>query len=147
MSYQGKRISNWFKTVSLDILILKKNPAIFKASKLPRWGDQSYPKVATEVTNTKDINIKIFCFLFFIHTFTHVFHPKKMIQKWQFIYLWQLFTLGVTLISQSKLYAPSAIKVTPSVIKVTIWSGNFNWSLIQNIFKKIHCHLWKSYRT
>ena len=44
MSYQGKRISNRFRIVSLDILTLKK-----QFSKL-RKIDQSYPAGAIKVT-------------------------------------------------------------------------------------------------
>ena len=87
--------------MSLDILILKKQ----QFSKFQKI-DQSYPKVAIKVTNIKDINIKILCF--FIHTFPHMFFdPKKTPKKWQFFLfmtiILTLFTLGVTLIGQSKL--------------------------------------------
>ena len=40
------------------------------------------------------------------------------------------------------------IKATLSAIKVTIFDGgNFDWSLIQHIFKKIDHHLWKRYKS
>ena len=59
-------------------------------------------------------------------------------------------TLGVTLIWGNFDWA---IKVTQSAIKVSqfdrdqsypIRSGNFDWSLIQNIFKRIDHDLWKN---
>ena len=80
LSYQDKRISNSFRIVSLDILILKKQ----QFSKLQKI-DQSYTKVAIKVSNIKDMNINILCF--FIHAFPHMFFiPKKTPKKWQFIY-------------------------------------------------------------
>ena len=45
MSYQGKRISNWFKIMSLDILILKKQ----QFTKLQKI-DQIYAVGAMKVT-------------------------------------------------------------------------------------------------
>ena len=45
LSYQGKRISYWFRIVSLDILILKKQQ-VFKLQKI----GQSYPLRAIKVT-------------------------------------------------------------------------------------------------
>ena len=45
LSYQGKRISNWFRIVSLDILIVKK-PQFSKFEKI----NQSYPVAAIKVT-------------------------------------------------------------------------------------------------
>ena len=59
--YQGKRISNWFRIVSLDTLILKKQ----KFSKLQKI-DQSYPIGAIKVTpklqsyNIKHMNIILY---------------------------------------------------------------------------------------
>ena len=92
MSYQGKGISNWFRIVSLD-------------SKLPRRGNQSYPKLAIKVTNIKDMNIKIS--FFYSRIPPHVFHLKqdaKEVRVYLFtIIILTLFTLGVTLIGRSKL--------------------------------------------
>ena len=80
MYCQGKRISNWFRIVSLDILILKKQ----QFSKLQKT-DQSYPVGAIKVTPnlwSKLVIFKIWTskyFAFFIHAYPniYIFRPKK----------------------------------------------------------------------
>ena len=123
--------------MSLDILILKKQQ-FFKFQKI----DQSYPKVTIRVTNIKDINIKI---LFFYSPIPwHVFRPiKDAKKKRQFIFIHDNYINFIHTCGNFDDWpikvTPNAIKVTPSAIKVTPFdgTGNFDRSLIQNIFKKI----------
>ena len=127
MSYQGKRISNWFRIVSLDILILNK----LQFSKFQKI-DQSYPvstiKVSPKLQSKLLIlktNIKILCF--FIHAFPHMFFiPKNMQKKWQFIFIYNnyidfIYSWGN--FDRLIKVTPSAIKVTLSAIKVTPFDG------------------------
>ena len=87
----------------------------FKKSNLPHQGDESYPKVAIKVININDMSIKILFFYSCIPP--HVFRPQKDAKEMRvylfsiyiYIYIYiaiiiiTLFTLGVTLIGQSKL--------------------------------------------
>ena len=89
-SYQDKRISNWFRIVSLDILILKKQQ-ISKFQKI----DQSYlvgvlkvtPKLQSKLLIWKTYKHKNTLFFLFTHSPTFFF-PNKTPKKWQFIFIY-----------------------------------------------------------
>ena len=83
--------------------------------------------------------------MFFYSCIPHMFFdPKKTPKKWQFIFNYDnyitLFTLGVTLIGRSKL-PQVQLSYSKCDQSYPIWRGNFDRSLIQNIFKKIDHHL------
>ena len=59
MSYEGKRISNWFKIVSLDILILKKQQFSKLRTIDQSQGNESYPTVAIKVTPRFCFKVKV----------------------------------------------------------------------------------------
>ena len=119
-------------------------------SKLPRWGDQSYHKVAAKLSiYIKDMNIKILCF--FIHAFPTCLLSQKKCQRNDSLFIYDNYIS----FSHASGKFDRLIKATPGAIKVTptcdqsypIWRGNIDPSLIQNIFKKTDHHLWKRYRT
>ena len=85
LSYQGKRISNWFRTVSLHILILEKQ----QSSKFQKI-DQSYPVEAIKVTpklRSKLLILKIL--VLFTHSPTR-FSPQKRRQRNNSLFLFTI---------------------------------------------------------
>ena len=123
MSYQGKIISNWFRIVSLDILILEKQ--LFATLQEIY---QSYPVGAIKVTPkswSKLLILKIWTLKYFVFLFTHsttCFSSQKRRQRndgsliynnyISFIHTWGNYDWPIKV-------TPNVIKVTPSSIKVT----------------------------
>ena len=153
-SYQDKRISNWFRIVSLDILILKKQQ-ISKFQKI----DQSYlvgvlkvtPKLQSKLLIWKTYKHKNTLFFLFTHSPTFFF-PNKTPKKWQFIFIYNNY---INFIYASGNFdrlikvTPSVIKVTPSAIKVTPFGGATSIGLWFRISSKnlIITYGKESYRT
>ena len=153
-SYQDKRISNWFRIVSLDILILKKQQ-ISKFQKI----DQSYlvgvlkvtPKLQSKLLIWKTYKHKNTLFFLFTHS-PMFFFPNKTPKKWQFIFIYNNY---INFIYASGNFdwlikvTPSVIKVTPSAIKVTPFGGATSIGLWFRISSKnlIITYGKESYRT
>ena len=144
MSYQGKRISNWFRTVSLHILILEKQ----QSSKFQKI-DQSYPVEAIKVTpklRSKLLILKIL--VLFTHSPTR-FSPQKRRQRnnslflftiiiFNFIQTWGNFDRLIKVTLSTIKVTPSAIKVTPfgEVILIGLWFRISSKKLISTYGKR-----------
>ena len=126
-SYQDKRISNWFRIVSLDILILKKQ----QFSKFQKI-DQSYltgvlkvtPKLQSMLLIWKIYKHKNTLFFLFTHSPT-CFSSQKRHQRNDSSFLFTiiiltLFILGVTLIDWSKLPQSKLPQVRLKLLQVQL---------------------------
>ena len=144
MSYQGKRISNWFRTVSLHTLILEKQH-FSKFQKI----DQSYLVEAIKVTPKSRSKLLILKILVLFTDSPTRFSSQKRQQRnnslflftiiiFNFIKTWGNFDRLIKVTLSTIKVTPSAIKVTPfgEVILIGLWFRISSKKLISTYGKR-----------
>ena len=102
-------------------------------------------KVAINVTNIKDINLKILCSFIHMRSTTSFSSQKRCEKRWQFIFIYNNYINFIHTWGNFD----QLIKVTPSTIKVTPFVGGVTliglWFDVEYLQKNWSSLLWKRY--